>query len=167
MYTTALKWLGLVGGVALLIGAIFFLGSSYKDAQWEAKWAADKLEYSREITRLQGETRTKEQEHATETSRLQTQIADQDRLHTLALAAVRTEFTQRLRTSEARAGIYQRQAEAGPAQCRDLAAHAARLDRSLEEGRGLVQELRLTVGQRDNAIRSLSDQIRADRKLFE
>lgn len=167
MYTTALKWLGLVGGVALLIGAIFFLGSNYKDAQWEAKWAQDKLEYSREITRLQGEVRTKEQNHAVETSRLQSQIAEQARLHTVAIAAVRAEFSQRLRTSEARAGIYQRQAEAGPTQCRDLATHAARLDRSLEEGRGLVQELRLTIGQRDNAIHTLSDQIRADRKLFE
>lgn len=167
MYTTALKWLGLVGGVALLIGAIFFLGSNYKDAQWEAKWAQDKLEYSREIDRLKDVTRTKEQEHATETSKLQSKIAEQVRLHEVALAAVRAEFTQRLRSSETRAGIYQRQAEAGPAQCRDLAAHAARLDRALEEGRGLVQELRLTVGQRDNAIRSLSDQIRADRKLFE
>lgn len=167
MYTTVLKWTGLVGGVALLIGAIFFLGSSYKDSQWEAKVATEKLEYSREINRLQAVVRTKEQEHAAETSRLQSQIAEQNRLHEVALAAVRTQLTQRLRTSEARAGVYQRQAEAGPAQCRDLAAHAAQLDRSLEQGRGLVQELWLTVGQREGAIRSLSEQIRADRKLFE
>lgn len=167
MYTTALKWLGLIGGVALLIGAIFFLGSSYGESKIQAEWTAEKLEYSREVNRLQAQVRTKEQEHATETSHLQSQIAEQTRVHTLALAAVRTQLGDRLRTSEARAGVYQRQAEAGPAECRSLADHAAKLDRALEEGRGLVQELGLTLGQRENDIRSLSDQIRSDRKLFE
>lgn len=167
MYATALKWSALVGGVALAIGAIFFLGSSYKDSQWQSKWDKAELAKARAIDALKTEIGTKEDQHRDENSKLRAEIQERERLHAVAVAAVRAEYVQRVRLSESRALVYQRQAEGGTAQCRSLADHAARLDRSLEEGRSVVRELRIVVGQRDDAIRSLSTQILADRKLFE
>lgn len=167
MWSAILRWSLLIAAIASFIGAIFFLGSHMKDVEWQAKWNKAEVERQEAIDAVKTEYRTKEEAHAVEASRLQTQIADQARLHQVALAAVRAELDKRVRSSEQRALVYQRQAEADPAQCRDLADHAARLDGSLEQGRSLVQELRLTLGQRDNEIRSLSQQINADRQLFE
>lgn len=84
-----------------------------------------------------------------------------------ALATARTEYDKRLRLSEGRAGIYRQQAEGSASERERLASHAAELDRTLEQGRSLVRELRETLGLRDSQIEALSNQIRTDRKLLE
>ena len=56
---------------------------------------------------------------------------------------------------------------AGPLQCQSLAEHAGRLDRSLEEGRAVVQELRAALGQCAKHAGTLSTQITTDRNLYE
>lgn len=48
----------------------------------------------------------------------------------------------------------------------NLASHAARLDRSLEEGRRMVAELSATLRQRDDQLRAVSKQLENDRSLF-
>jgi hypothetical protein len=87
--------------------------------------------------------------------------------HETTLASQRAVFDQRLLQSDRRAQVYQRQAQAGAAAQRDLASHAAQLDRALEEGRDLVRELGSTLGLRDHQLKLLGDQIRADRQLLE
>ena len=47
-----------------------------------------------------------------------------------------------------------------------VASHAARLDRSFEEGRRMVAELSATLRQRDDQLRAVSKQLENDRSLF-
>lgn len=91
--------------------------------------------------------------------------AQQD--YSVAMAKQHAQYAIRLRSSEARNGVYNQQANAGPVECQHLASHAARLDFSLEEGRGLVRELADTVRFRDEQIKALAVQITADRLLVE
>lgn len=82
-----------------------------------------------------------------------------------AIAIALNDFAGRLLLSESRAGIYQRQANGSAIEQQRLARHAAELDRSLEEGRGLVRELRETLGQRDRTILVLGQVILNERNL--
>jgi hypothetical protein len=84
--------------------------------------------------------------------------------HLADVAAQRAVYEQRLSQSARRAEVYRSQAEAGTVAARDLAAHAARLDSTLEEGRGLVRELRTTLGLREDQLRLLGKQIMSDRQ---
>lgn len=85
--------------------------------------------------------------------------------HEANVTGQRTVLEQRLSQSNRRAQVYRTQADACGTSSRDLAAHAASLDRSLEEGRGLVLELRSHLGFCENRVRLLGDVIKSDRQL--
>lgn len=63
--------------------------------------------------------------------------------------------------------MYRRKAEAGEAESRDLANHAAELDRSIVEGKRVAAELAATVRLRDEQLILLGSQIKADRAILE
>jgi|SRR5690606_33235556 len=88
-------------------------------------------------------------------------------LHETIIAEQHLSYEQRLLQSANRAAIYQRQAEAGAVAQRNLASHAAKLDRALEEGIRLVGELQETLRLRDRQLEQLGKQILAERKLLE
>lgn len=137
-------------------------GAASVQTQWDRAREAQQVA----ATKLQLEYAGKEAVHRQNLERVTDALNQANTKHEQALVALRADFARRLQSSEARAGVYQRQAEAGPAQCRDLASHAARLDQSLEEGRSLVWELRATLGQRDQQIRLLGTQLLNDRQLL-
>lgn len=163
------KWVYLivVGATALALWGTYSLGSSSGEASVQKKWDDQKIADLREANRLKDENALKEAKHRTEVDDLQKELRDAKSSHESELARIDAEYADRLRKSEGRAAIYQRQAEGGAAQCRSLASHAARLDASLEEGRQLVEELRATLGLRDRQLIQLGEQIKADRRLFE
>ena len=104
--------------------------------------------------------------HAQKQQQVASELAQSRRNHSLALSAQQSVYEQRLLQSARRAEVYRDQAEASAASCRDLASHAARLDQALEEGRGLVNEFRETLGLRDQQLMLLARQIEADRQFF-
>ena len=57
-----------------------------------------------------------------------------------------------MRNHQERAELYKRKAEGSEVERGSLASHAAELDRSLEEGRRVVKDLRTTVEQRDTEL---------------
>lgn len=165
-----LKYLPYALGMALIV----FLGSQLCSFMYDrgansiqVQWDKEKQEHADEITALKVEYERKEEEHRTENRRISNELFQANLNHAAALAAAVREHDQRLRLAEQRAAIYQRQAQGGAVERGDLADHASRLDSTLEEGRSLVRELRETLGLRDQQIKSLSDQIRNDRALFE
>lgn len=93
-------------------------------------------------------------------------LAKQETAHQVELARAKSEFDNRLLQSEKRASVYKRMSEAGSTECGNLASHAAELDRSLEQGRQLVRELRETLRYRDEQLRSVSAKLLADRNLL-
>lgn len=132
----------------------------------QSKWDEENGRRDLETERIKAKNLQLSQENKDLSAQITTSLENANAKHAKALAAVRAEFDARMRKSETRAGIYREQAEGGTAECQRLASHAAELDRSLEQGRSLVEELRTTLGLRDEQLRQLGEQIRADRALL-
>lgn len=79
---------------------------------------------------------------------------------------LRDEYSSRVRDLEKRASRYRSMSEAGAAQCGNLADITARFDRSLEEGRQLVVEFRSRLELREEQLRIIGNQLKADRHLL-
>lgn len=162
-------FLGLLGftAVGLVMSACFHSGITQGENNINVLWQKDKLEQATKMAELQEKIQKQEFGHRQETDRIAVQLRKTEVDYEKASAALAAERTQRLRLSTERAALYSRLAEAGPDQCRGLASHAAELDRTLEEGRSLVGELRSALGQREDQLRLLGAQIINDRKLLE
>ena len=79
---------------------------------------------------------------------------------------LKSDFNNELLKSEKRAELYLSYAKSDRAKQRDLAIHAAKLDRSLTEGRELVKQLTETIRTRD-AQRALGVYIQESTNLYE
>lgn len=76
-----------------------------------------------------------------------------------------SDYDDRLRKSDERANTYQREASSG-SNCTALANHTSKLDRSLEEGRSLVKELREVVRLQERQLDYCIKVIENDRELL-
>lgn len=161
--------------VAALSLSLVLAFSGYKLWSWGNTHGQDKIqtEWNREKStrakalQLQKDLNTAlEMANRAETERLTHALAEQNTQHQVELANAKSDFDKRLLQSQNRADVYKRMSEAGGTECRDLASHAAELDRSLEQGRSLVRELRETLRFRDEQLRSVSAKLLADRKLL-
>jgi len=155
--------------LAILGGAGWYLhhqGVESGQAEIQALWNKDKADRDEATAQLKSAYAQKERTNAEESNRaaLALQKASDD--HQAELAALKRDYAQRLLDSQARAAIYQRQAASSPAECQRLASHTAELDRSLEEGRSLVRELRTALELRDQQLVQVGNQLLADRKLY-
>jgi hypothetical protein len=149
----------------LVIAGLWIGGMSHGKHIVQAQWDKERAEYQAKIEALQVDIKNKEAVHRQETAQINGKLRKTEEDHETTVAALRRDLTLRLSVSDRRASVYQRLAEAGPAQCRGLASHTAELDRSLEEGVGLVGELQARLGQREDQLRLVGDQLIADRKL--
>lgn len=155
----------LLGSVGIIYSAYYF-GSKHGQQKVQSLWD-DQKEADRKATdKLKAEYAQTEALLRAENAKVTHELSQANKKYEVELTQLRSDYDKRLRSSNERAQVYQRQAESGAAECRNLAVHAAKLDRNLEEGRSLVRELRATVGQRDDTIRALSQQLLNDRKLF-
>ena len=165
------KWvagLALASTVLLLASsALYFSGVTQGENNITVQWQKEKLSHAEEISKLRGEIQQKEFGHRQESARIADQLRKTEVQYEKAISDLSAERAQRLRLSVERAAIYERNAASGPAQCRALASHAAQLDRSLEEGRSVVAELRSALGQRDEQLRLLGAQLTTDRQLLD
>lgn len=162
-----LKWFGPPVAALLVALTVYAFGYNEGVDVTQSKWDAAKQTQQREDARIEGEIAQREREHAQDVSDLQTQLNEADTVMELRIADISASYSQRLHLSEARAARYQQMAATDPAQCRSLASHATELDRTLEQGRSLVQELGATLEQRESQIKVLGAQILADRKLMD
>lgn len=154
-----------------LVAALLAGGWWYGHTRYQAGAAVERAAWETRQRKAQEAARTeiakREKRHAEEQGRIAERLAAveqraaDDRERAAAVAA------DRLRRSDARADLYQRQAEAGAAAAGDLARHAAGLDRQLAEGIGVVADLRILVEQRDGQLMLLAAQIAADRAAVE
>ena len=105
-------------------------------------------------------------EHVEGAEHLEAKLKEAETRYEEALAAVSLEFGGWLRQSEDRAIRYRGWAEGQSDQREHLANYAAQLDASLAEGRGLVAEFRVALGQCQRDLRALGEQIVIDRGLI-
>lgn len=130
---------------------------------WEQAKAETRAEHDALVLELSQQVET----HRVEQERIAHELAKAREDADLAIAGVRLTYEQRVLQSTRRATLYQRQAQAGAVAQRNLASHAARLDRALEEGIGLVGELQATLGLREHQLTLLGQQILRDREACE
>lgn len=171
MVITPLQLLiGKAAGTAavILLALTMTYHSGYKHGHTKVlkQWAAEQKVRNDALLVLTGKIHQQELANRQESTRIAEQLRKSEVQHEEAVAALNAERAQRLRLSAERASGYQRLAEAGPAERRGLASHAAELDRSLEEGRSLVGELAAALGQREQQLKLLGAQITEDRKLL-
>lgn len=147
-------------------GAVYFLGSTKGAAKVQLKWDTDTRSREQAVNNLRLDFASKETLHKTESKRIQDALTSIKEEHKESIASLQLEYTNRLRTSETRNSIYQRQAEGGTLERNRLAKFTAELDRTVEEGRGLVRELGKTLGQCEQQRQLFSEQIINDRRLY-
>jgi hypothetical protein len=163
-----LKGLPYLAAITAVLGAgwyIYHSGSKHGAAGIQSKWDKQKFEDAKAAEKLRVQVGVKETVHQQSSQRISDELSDANQEHAAAIAAIRVDYANRLRNSEQRATYYQHLSASGTTQQEYLASHAAELDRSLEEGRQLVQELSATVRQRDAQVIALGQQILTDRAL--
>lgn len=157
--------LGAIAVVGLGAWGIYQLGSSNATKKMEAKWAVMEGQYQDQITEAKNKVTQATDAHKLEVGELNDRITANSKIYAANLADAALAHAGRMRKSENRVQTYIGLSEAGAAERRYLADHAAKLDRALEEGRHLVHELRTTLGQRDSEIIELANYIQSLLKL--
>ena len=164
-----LEWIGGLVVAALLFGSValvYKIGQMDGKAEIQAKWDDAVDAYEDRIEKLNVVIAGKETEHKLLSEKNSDELARTQEEHAKALVALRTDYVERLLSSTNRASVYERLSR-GTASERDrLVQHSAELDRTLEEGRSLVRELRQTLGQCEVTVGVLGTQILLDRNLL-
>ena len=154
----------------LVIGSLIWWVShtSYVVGQRDIQeqWDAERATYKKAMDTLKDQYATLESKVRIDNQRNSDELAEKELSHAVILARLNSEYAGRMQLAEQRASRYQRQAQGGAIEQANLASHAARLDRSLEEGRRMVAELSATLRQRDDQLRAVSKQLENDRNLF-
>ena len=154
----------------LVIGSLIWWVShtSYVTGQRDIQeqWDAERATYKKAMDTLKDQYATLESKVRIDNQRNSDELAEKELSHAVILARLNSEYAGRMQLAEQRASRYQRLAKGGAVEQANLASHAARLDRSLEEGRRMVAELSATLRQRDDQLRAVSKQLENDRNLF-
>lgn len=152
----------LLFGIACLSVGIF-LGKKEVHSQWEKESTLVK----EKMQVLHQTYKNKEAAFQTELQAKEEIIYAQAEQSQKDIAAARKQLTHRMQQSENRANIYRNQANSEASEREKLANHAAELDRSITEGRLVVEELSTTLRQRDREVIFLGNQIKELRALYE
>lgn len=161
-----IEWILIPVFLVGLLGLSAKVGNMAGMAEVHSEWKLEKDATAKEVSRLKEVIAGKEAAHKTLSEKNSDELARTQEEHAKALAALRTDFAERLLTSTSRATAYERLSR-GTATERDrLVQHTAELDRTLEEGRSLVRELRQTLGQCEITVGVLGTQILLDRDLL-
>lgn len=154
-----------LGGVILVLGA-YNKGYSNGERNVQGKWDKVELARANKSNEILANNTVKENTHGTESQEISYDLTELEKIHDRAIAVITNDYNKRLRVSEQRAKIFESMSKATAAEQSSLASHAAKLDRSLEEGRQLVSELGETVKLRDGQLILLGSQITSDRNLI-
>ena len=156
--------LGLVlAGIGTLAGYAYGTTTANNKAKLHLKEM--ETQWNAQIETLRDAAAVRQRDYSTKIGELNGTIQTQADAHKVALAAIADQHAARMRNSENRAAAYHRMSESGAAESAALAAHTAELDRTVEEGRRLVAELRETLGQRDSEITQLGVALKALHQL--
>lgn len=158
--------------VLLIIGsllgyAIYRHGYTNGANKIKVQWQQEQAEVQNAFTGLLIKTAKLGEAHRLEQEKITNELQKLRETHVSDLAQQRSAYEQRLLQSSRRAAVYERQAQAGEDSRRDLASHAAELDRTLEEGRELVKELGTTLRLREDQLKLLGEQMLNDRRFVE
>lgn len=160
----------LYAGIAVITAAslwgVYSLGSTNGKQSVYVEWQAQQVKDLKAMEDLRNEFAGRQAQYFVELAHAEKELRNAQSNYQTELNRLASQYDDRLRKSEDRANVYQRQANGSASERERLASHAAKLDRSLEEGRRLVAELSSTIRIRDEELKILSAQIRADRNYI-
>lgn len=154
---------------SLIIGySVFLYHKGYVSGSESVtkEWNQEKEVTRKAMDSLRETITNQEVKHRADTASITSELAEARRKAEVSIASERAAYERRLQQSNGRASQYMQMAEAGKVEQGNLAIHAAKLDRTIVEGRELVQELRDTLGLRETELTQLGKQILADRELM-
>ena len=135
--------------IYLLIGSLsFFLGSEFEKGNQLQTHIQSLEEQSKRLNVL-----------VDKADKLDSDLKEAKKSHDKAINDLQRTHANRMRESEKRAEFYMQQAQGSTTEQYNLASHAARLDKSLSEGKTLARELRQTLEFRELQIRNLSEEL--------
>lgn len=152
--------------VAFAVYSVYSLGFNKGEAEVEARWTKEKLALQLEKEELEREIEKNEARYRAKKTALEGDLAEAEAQHARNIAAIQSGFALRLQRSNDRSTQYERMSQAGAVERANLASHAAGLDRALEQGRQLVDELRSTLEQRDRQLRNIGQELLNTRELM-
>lgn len=140
-----------------LIAFLLLIWFSYSKGKEgvQVKWDIEKQTQERVTKEIQNKYNELYKFHKGYVEYISSQLDAKEQENEERIADIERRHLDGLRKSEDRASVYRRKAEAGEAESRDLANHAAELDRSLVEGKRVAAELAATVRLRDEQIKVL------------
>lgn len=149
-------WVALV---LVCISATFYVGYSAGSAEVKQQWVAEQKANTVKVNELKVNYEEQLSEYRQKTDSLSKEIYDTRTQYDNRIATIKSDYTNRLLSSEQRASVYKRMSEAGKCTSDDLSAYTAKLDRSLTEGRELVRELRELIKLRDQQLIQLGKEL--------
>ena len=152
-----------IAPVCFIIGSIVGIGIGSKLK--ESDWLLEKNKYLNELTKAQKEIRENELLHKEKESTLLYELTKVKEQHEKDINDINTNYSLRLRQSEERANNYKRNAQ-NNVNCSTLANTASKLDRTLEEGINLVEQLEKTSRLQQQHLDACIKVIENDRKLI-
>lgn len=155
----------LLAAVVVGVGVAYLWGRATATAEARAHLLQMEKQWQAELADLQLKKESAEREYKITLDDLNDRITTTQATHKQAIAGLARDYADRVRKSENRAQAYYDMSQAGASESTALAAHAAELDRTVEEGRYLVAELRETLGQRDKELIQLGEALIANHQL--
>lgn len=128
-------------------------------ADMEKQYAESALKYQMKINQIEIDNLVLVQTKTDELKSIRKQHED-------TISALNSDHSDRMRNMQKRIQEYARITEGSSVECRNLANHTAQLDRTLEEGRHLVGELRAGIEFRDNQLRTIGKLLTEERSLL-
>lgn len=153
-------------GIIGLVGIAWFQYSLINNS-YNSGFEACRAQYQEKLLKLQLESNDKERAYNENMQALSSDLTETRLRYENSINQLKSSYTDELLKSEQRAELYKRLSQSDQAKQRDLAIHAARLDRSLTEGRELVKQLTETIRVRDNQLRALGVYIQESSNLYE
>ena len=149
-------WVALV---LVCTSATFCVGYSAGSSEVKQQWVAEQKANTVKVNELKVNYEEQLSEYRQKTDSLSKEIYDTRTQYDNRIATIKSDYTNRLLSSEQRASVYKRMSEAGRCTSNDLSAYTAKLDRSLTEGRELVRELRELIKLRDQQLNQLGKEL--------
>ena len=139
-----------------IIGATsFFLGSEMERTKQITKYNEVLKEQTVKFGKLKDDA-----------NNLELDLKNAKESHDKVINDLQRTHANRMRESEKRAAFYMQQAKGSSVEQYNLASHAARLDKSLSEGKTLAREFRQTLELRELQIESLAEELLNTRKYI-
>lgn len=143
----------------------FFVGIAISDIYYTSQINELKYKHSEAINKAAEDIRSQELLHRSKESELLNTMAQEKDQYEKDIISINNDYNDRLLKSEERADRYKHQAESG-SECSSLAKHTTKLDRSLEEGIRLVNQLVKSSRHQQQLLVTCTNLIKNDRELL-